>query len=156
MNISSQMQLFDLNFLQPIGHNSAAPRKEMAYHEYRENRFFSDNGLCSVVPVSPMRRSLRWKLQSENVYLPGSVSLYGFRSTHIQRKSQGHRSLPSRSESQTISYGYPEHCLTKQSGPCQRKPRLENLRRLRPSSDHNRKRSIRERRLRFGIEASRL
>ena len=142
MLISSQMQLFDLNYFLPICHNSADPRKEIAYHEYRQNRFRSDHGLCTLVPISTMCRSLQRQLQSENVYLSGSVSLHGFRSTDIPRKPQGHRSLPSRRKIKTVSHGNPEHRLTKQSSPCQRVPRLENLRGFRPSADKNCQRVI--------------
>src|SRR6266498_3439049 len=153
MNNSFQMRLFDLKLFLPIGHNSATPRKEMDYRERRQNRFFSNHGVRSIVPVSPMRRSLQRQLQGVNVYLPGSVSLHGLRTAYISRKSSGHRSMSSRREAETLSHGYPEQRLPKHVGQCQREPRLENLRGLCPSADQNRQRTIRKRRLRSGIEA---
>src|SRR3990170_6579432 len=102
MVVSSQMQLFDLKSFLPIGHNSATPRKEMAYREHRQNRFFSNHGVRSIVPVSSVRRSLQRQLQGDNVYLSGSVPLHGLRPAYVSRKSPGHRGMSSRGETETV------------------------------------------------------
>ena len=45
------MQLFDLKSFLPIGDNSAALRKEIVYHEYRQNGFFSNHGFRPIVSL---------------------------------------------------------------------------------------------------------
>ena len=63
---------------------------------------------CSIVPVSPVRRSLQRQLQGENVYLSGSVPLHGLRTAYVSRKPPGHRGMPSRVRSR--------NCITWASG----------------------------------------
>ena len=141
------MQLFDLKLFMPIGHNSATPRKEMAYYEHRQNRFYSNHGVRSIAPVSSMRRSLQRQLQGDNIYLPGSVPLHGLRATYLSRKPEGHRSMSSCGKIKTVPYGNQRKYFTKHSGPCKREPRLANLCRLRTSADQNRQGVVRKRNL---------
>src|SRR3990170_3203231 len=101
MNYSSQMQLFDLKLFLPIGHNSAAMRKEIAYHEHRQNCFFSNHGFRPIVSISAVRCSVQRKLQGDYVHLFGSVLLHGLRATYLSRKPEGHRSMPSCGKAKT-------------------------------------------------------
>src|SRR3990172_1164418 len=156
MNYSSQMQLFELKLFLPIGHNSAAPRKEIAYHEYRQNCFLSNHGFRPIVSFPAVRCSLQRKLQGDYVHLSGSVPLHGLRSTYLSRKPQGHRSMSSCSKIKTVPYGNQRKHFTKHSGPCKREPRLANLCRLRTRADQNRQGVVRKRRLWPGVEEYRL
>lgn len=65
MIFSSQMRLFDLNYILPVGHTSAAPWKEAPYHEHRQNGFCSDHQLCSIISITTVRRSLQRQIQDD-------------------------------------------------------------------------------------------
>src|SRR3990172_1394792 len=115
MSVYPRIPFFDLKFFCPIGHTSAtSERKEMAY-EYRQNRVCSTDGLCSHLRVSPMRRALQRQLQGEDVFLLGSVPLYGLCPVDLPGKPQGYRGLPARGEDQALSHRSEEHTSELQS-----------------------------------------
>lgn len=62
----------------------------------------------SLYGISQMCKALQRQLQSKNVFLPRSISLYGVCSTYVSRKFARYRSMPSFYENQIVSHGNQE------------------------------------------------
>jgi len=65
--------------------------------------------------------------QRQNIFLPRSVSLHGFCSTHIPGESPGYRSLPAITEAETLSPGYPRQSKPINNGRCERAEGLADI-----------------------------
>src|SRR5271157_1146077 len=96
------MSKTDLNSGIPFGH-SESPRGVV--HEQWPNGFCSIDGSSSACRISPLRGSLRRRLQGAKLLLPGPVSLFGVCPTHLSRESARHRNLLARPCPPTLSHG---------------------------------------------------
>src|SRR5437773_7627310 len=97
--------------------------------------FFTINGLSSCSRVSPMRSSLHRRLQTQELFLLGPVSVHGLRPANVSRKLAGYRSLSAGQPNQALSHGHPRPRLSQHAGQRQLGPRLAHLRRLRSLAD---------------------
>jgi hypothetical protein len=128
----TKRRFIDLNsrFIQT--HTFTSLWKEVT-DEFRQNDFRSIDGLHSLrLRVSPLRRALSRKLQSQKFFLLGSVSNPRLRATHLSRESQRYRSVSASSTAKTLSYGPSRFGFAQHLGQRQSGARLENLRRFRP------------------------
>src|SRR5467141_3325764 len=67
-------------------------------HEQWPNDFCSGDGFSSSDGIPSLRGTLPWRLQSAELLLLGSVSLFGLRPTHRARKPARYRSLSAQSK----------------------------------------------------------
>src|SRR5215211_4990869 len=66
-------------------------RKELV-NEWRQIDLLSIDGLPPLDPVSGMRRTLSWRLQTQEILLLGPISLHGLGPANISRELARHRS----------------------------------------------------------------
>ena len=125
------MFFIDLNT--PKGHTSAKLQKEMTC-EFRKNNLCPTHGLSTHLQIPSMCPTIPWSLQDEKLFLLGSVSLHGLRTTYVSRKSKGYRGLSSLSPTEALPHGYPGKGLMQYFGPCQPGKGLADLCRLCPDS----------------------
>src|SRR6185312_9104492 len=104
-------------------------RKELT-NEWQQIGLFSIDGLPLLVPVSGMRRTLSWRLQTQELLLLGSVSLHGLCPADVSRKPARYRSLSACQSNQALSHGYSGPHFAQHLGPRQLGARLAHLRRL--------------------------
>lgn len=97
---------------------------------HRQTHFFSDNGLSSYPYLPTLCSKIPRQPQDQIVHLSRSIPLYGICPTNLSRKSQGYRSVSSRTTEQTLSHGHSEQCVSKHIGPRQQSTRLAHLRGL--------------------------
>src|SRR6266496_2663056 len=70
------MRFIDLKSNPFQDHPCASLRKEMA-EEFRKDGVLSADGFSTFIRVSPLCRSLPGQLQSEELFMLGSVSVFG-------------------------------------------------------------------------------
>ena len=87
----------------------------------------SSNGVSSSPCLSPMRKSLQRQLQSQGVYLSGSVLLHGLCTDHVSGEPTRYRSMPSGSAWQALPHGNQRASLLKYPGQRQQSQQLEHL-----------------------------
>lgn len=128
---------------------------------YRQAYLFSGNRPSSEAHLPAMRQPVPGQPESQKLYLPRSVSMHGFCSTHIQRKSSGHRSMFASSANKTLSHGHSWWNCPKYPRKCKQNQRLANLCGLGAISHHYRPRTLyrrrsrdRVRQYRFALDAS--
>src|SRR5712692_4029161 len=113
------------NFWVPSCRHSTAFQLVLeAVDESWPNRLFSARGFSPDLPVSTLRRSLSRQSLRQRFLLLGSVSLSGFRATHLPRKSSRYRSLSACPATQAVSHGFPGARFSQHTGPRQRASRL--------------------------------
>ena len=136
----------DLNLIQESG---LLQQSEFLSHQHvcRQNPVRAIDGFSSMDDLHQNRRPVWRKLSSPNTALYRSVSYSGLRATDLPGESSGHRSLSRGAIGEAVSHGYSYTSQTLHAGRCQRKTRLENLRRLCPTSDHPSQKIVRKRRL---------
>src|SRR5664280_1953087 len=79
----------------------------------------ADHGASATDDVSSLRSALRGRTQSQNVFLPRSVSLHGVRAAYLPRKPARHRSLPGSTSGQALSHGHPQQRSPQHLGQCE-------------------------------------
>src|SRR6266404_991641 len=94
------------------------------------------DGLSSFQEFSTLCQTLPRRLQTQDFFLLGSVSLHELRAANLSRKSARHRSLSARATHQALPSGYSRPSLAQYPGPCELGPRLAHLRRLCASADN--------------------
>src|SRR5215204_267290 len=109
------------------------------------------DGLSSCQGFSTLCQTLPGRLQTQDFFLLGSISLHGLRTTNLSGEFARYRSLPARATDQALSPRHSRPSLTQHSGPCKLGARLAHLRRLCASVDYPRPRALRGRQLRRGI-----
>jgi hypothetical protein len=114
------------------------------------------NGLSSFKGLSTLCQTLPRRLQTQEFFLLGSVSLHGLRAVNLSREFARYRSLPARTTDQALPSWHSWPSLAQHPGPCELGPRLAHLRRLRTSADYARPRALRKRQLRRRIGPGRL
>src|SRR5580693_10638445 len=151
------MSFFDFILGLPFCRHSTAFQLVLeAVDESWPNRLFSARGFSPHLPVSTLRRSLSRQSLRQRFLLLGSVSLSGFRATHLPRKSSRYRSLSACPATQAVSHGFPGARFPQHTGPRQRASRLENLRRFRSHPDYHRPRSLPPRTVRRAVVRDRV
>jgi len=129
--------------------------KEIA-DEHRTDSLFTDHGFSSPPGLPKMRQSIPRKSQGPNILMPGSVPVYGLRSTDVSRKLARYRSLFACDANQTLSHGNSKPDFKINAGRCQREQRLANIRRLCPSVDSCGPRALYRRSVRRRVGPNRL
>ena len=151
---SGNRRFIDLNSAKHRVHTLATLRKGTA-DEFRKNHLRPTDGLSSHLRIPQVRRTLSGTLQGPELFLLGSISLLGLRSTHLPGKPARHRNLPARCGEQALSLGLSQPGCAQHLGQCQRRARLAHLRRLRAGADRRSETALRGRGLWPGIEADR-
>jgi len=131
------MRFIDLKSNPFQHHPCASLRKEMA-DEFRKDGVLSADGFSTFIRVSPLCRSLPGQLQSEELFMLGSVSVFGLCSAHLSRKFARHRDLSESRRRKTLPHGHSRQGFSQHSGSRQRGTRLENLPGLCPSANPKR------------------
>src|SRR4030042_3511585 len=145
----AKVTFFDLNSAPLHSHTFAEPRKEMA-DELWQNDLRSIDGLSSHLRISQVRYALSGSLQSQELFLLGSISQPGLRATDLSGKPARHRGLFACDSLQALSFGIPQPGVPQHLGQRQRRARLAPLRRLRPGADLPSAPALRPRRFRAG------
>src|SRR6266851_4616892 len=117
------------------------------------------DGLSSFQEFSTLCQTLPGRLQTQDIFLLGSVSLHELRAANLSRKSARYRSLPARATHQALPSRHSRPSLAQYLGPCELGTRLAHLRRLRAGVDYPRSSALRKRQLRsrrFLCDGSRL
>ena len=96
----------------------------------RHYNLCSHNGSPGMETISDMRCQIPWRSQDQDIQMRRTFSCNGFCAINISRKSSGHRSLSACYGFETISHGYQEYSVKKQSCARKRDPRLAHLSRL--------------------------
>ena len=110
-------------------HNPPSPHKEMA-HELWTNHIFTVDGLPSRLRVSSVCPTIQRRLQGEKLFMLGSVSLHGIRTTYLSGKSARYPSVLTSSSKQTLSHGLSRENIPQHTGQRQSSQELADLRRL--------------------------
>src|SRR5882672_10666399 len=119
--------------------------------EYGQIDLCTADGLSSFKGFSSLCQTLSGRLQTQDFFLLGSVSLHGLRAANLSREFARYRSLPACATDQALSSRHSRPSLAQHPGPCKLGPRLAHLRRLRTSADYARPRALRGRQLRSRI-----
>src|SRR5229473_7332223 len=106
------------------------------------------DGLSSFQEFSTLCQTLPGRLQTQDVFLLGSVSLHELRAANLSRESARYRSLPARATHQALPSRHSRPSLAQYLGPCELGTRLAHLRRLRAGVDYPRASALRKRQLR--------
>src|SRR3989338_9090179 len=77
-----------------------------APNEYRQNRFFSSDGILAFVRIPQMRQALSWRLQGQKFFLHGSIFMSCLRTTDLPGKLARYRSVPAFHAEQVIPHGH--------------------------------------------------
>src|SRR3989338_5946069 len=101
-----------------------------ATNEQRKKCLLSVDGIPPVARIQKMRSAISRRLQGPPIFMHGSILVHGVCPTGIPRKLARYRSLSPISQKPALSHGDPKPGLKEHAGRCQRKSRLENLRRL--------------------------
>ena len=142
----AKRQSDDVSDLKLAGPSSAV-QPLLCGHAFRQIRPGPTARLDSSPAVSTLCRPLRWRLQSPQLLVLGSISLSGFRPTDLSRKLARHRSLSAFAPPATVSLGTARRDRAQHAGRSQRKSRLAHLRRPRPRFDPAGATTLRDRRL---------
>ena len=108
----------------------------------RKNYFFASYRIHPSAAVRPVCGALSWQLQSQSVFVLGSVFVHDFCATNLSRESARHRGLSSRALRSTIPSRLPQSCLSQYIGRCQRSARLAHLRRSSDAPDQEGKTAL--------------
>src|SRR2546425_4123291 len=92
MKLSPMYVVIDLNSERVKAMLPRVSRKELL-DECWPIDLFTTNGLSSCSRVSPMRCALPGRLQTQELFLLGPVSLHGLRPANVPRKLARYRSL---------------------------------------------------------------
>src|SRR5215216_6062507 len=109
------------------------------------------DGLSSCQGFSTLCQTLPGRLQTQDFFLLGSISLHGLRATNLSGEFARYRSLPARATDEALSSRHSRPSLAQHSGACELGARLAHLRRLCASVDYPRPRALRGRQLRRRI-----
>src|SRR5258708_16384981 len=93
------------------------------------------DGLSSFQEFSTLCQTLSRRLQTQNVFLLGSVSLHELRAANLSRESARYRSLPPRATHKPLPSRHSRPSLAQYLVPCELGTRLAHLRRLRAGID---------------------
>src|SRR5271165_4255338 len=93
-----------------------------------KNYFFASCRTDPSAAVRPVRGALSRQLQSQSVFVLGSVFEHGFCATDLSRKPTRHRRLSERALRSTLPLRLPEPCMSQYVSRCQRSARLAHLR----------------------------
>ena len=144
------MPVADLKFTKRLVYTPATiTAQEELLDAYRQISIFSSNRLSSSLYLSKMCKSLSRSLQSEKLFMPRSIPLYGICSNDFQRKFTRHRSLSKGTKKQTLPYGHQRRHISEYFGKCQQNKKLADLCRLRTISHPNSTTFVHQRRVQF-------
>jgi len=149
------MTVIDLKSLLDSGYFNLKSFKGIA-DEYRTDSLFANNGFSSATGLQKMRQTISRKLQGSKVLMHGSVSIYGICSANLSRKSPRYRSMSARDANQTLSHGNSQQNFKVDTGRCERKQRLANIRQLCPGVDSYCQRTLHRRRVRGRVRSNSL
>ena len=155
MCLSVKPSVFDLNLHGTYGHSFPTFREGWD-HECWQDCLRTVDGFHPHSRVLSLCGPLPGQLQSQPLFLLGSISVHGLCSTHLSRKPARYRNLPAGLGSSTLSRRHSRSRRPQHAGRRQRDSRLAHLRRLGTGVDSYRAGLVCQRRLRSGVAASRL
>jgi hypothetical protein len=93
-----------------------------------KNYFFASCQTDPSATVPPMPGALSRRLQSQSVFVLGSVFVHGLCSTNLPQEPTRHRKLYEGALRSALPPGLPQPCVSQYTGRCQRRARLAHLR----------------------------
>jgi hypothetical protein len=105
--------------------------------EPRQTRFRSDHGAPAAFDLQAVRCSLRRRAQGQALLLSRSISVYGIRTTHMERELARYRSLPASTQYEALPSRHPRQCRPQHFGQRQCSARLAHLLRLRSTPNRD-------------------
>src|SRR4030043_1709618 len=88
------VNVFDFNFVSPIGHNfPITDRKGMA-NALRTDHFLSTNELFPKTRIQQMRSPVSRRTPDSKIFVFGSIPLHDLRPTDLSRESSRYRDMP--------------------------------------------------------------
>jgi len=121
--------------------------------ERRQVRVCAADAASSAFDVSPLRATLRWRAQGEELLLLGSVPVHGLRTADLSRKPARYRGVSESPALQALSLRISsKQYLAQHPGQCQRNPRLAHLRSIRAATNCDSAQALCQRVLRGGFE----
>src|SRR5215212_23090 len=139
-----------------LNSKSVQPMLPQLLRQRRADEFWqidlcTTDGLSSLKSFSTLCQTLPGRLQTQDFFLLGSISLHGLRAAYLSGEFARYRSLPARATDQALSPRHSRPSLAQHFGPCKLGARLAHLRRLCASVDYSRPRTLRRRQLRRRI-----
>src|SRR6267154_3916221 len=116
--------------------------------EFWEIDLCTTDGLSSFQEFSTLCQTLSRRLQTQDVFLLGSVSLHDLRTANLSREFTRHRSLPASATNQALPSRHSRQSVAQYPGPCELGPRLAHLCRLCAGADYPRPSALCRRQLR--------
>ena len=107
--------------------------------------FQADYGFYAAANLSPVRVQIPGRLQSKDILMLRSVSMYGLRPDYPPGKSARYRDLPAISKQKAVPYGHSGKSFKVNSCRGQRKSRLAHICRIRPNPYRHSQRVIQRR-----------
>ena len=95
--------------------------------EQRENSFRSTDGISPSLRISKMRGKIQRRIQSQKIFLYGSIPDHGIRTVDLSGKSERYYCLFECREQKALPYGDSYQADEKQSCPCELGAGLEDL-----------------------------
>jgi len=135
-----------------FGHKTFTDSLKGPANVHGTNSLFATDRLLSQKTIRQMCSTISRQPSNKNFFMFRSILVYGFCPDNLSPESSRHRNLSSSNAAKTLSLRNPRKCFPHHLGKGERKSRLANTRRLRPSVDKQSLRALRRRRVRRSIE----
>lgn len=156
MNLYQRISVVDLKSHVFCGDIIPSFIRSFMSDEYRSHHLCTSTRLSSKTSISTLCQTLSWQLPNQVFLMLRPVFINGICAINLQRKPQRYRNMLKGIKQQIISLRFPRENVSKQSGKCQRKKKLENLRRLRKGAYQKSKATLSRRRFWPNVEKHRI
>src|SRR3990172_1170471 len=150
MSLRPLSTVFDFKSSRGSGHVPSTPEWKGLADVLWTNRLLPIPGLLAAARIRQMRASLSRQSPRPQVLLLRSVSLPGFRPTHLSGEFARHRNVPAGDAVQTLSRGYSRQNFPQHLGRCQRDAFVADLCGICGGANWHRKKDLRQRQFRSG------
>src|SRR3990172_2601260 len=150
MSLRPLSTVFDFKSSRGSGHVPSTPEWKGLADVLWTNRLLPIPGLLAAARIRQMRASLSRQSPRPQILLLRSVSVPGFRPTHLSGKPARHRNVPASDAVQTLSRGYSRQNFPQHLGRCQRDAFVADLCGLCRGAHWHRQTALRQRQFRSG------
>ena len=99
----------------------------VSHHEFRQIGIRTTHGAFTPSHIPSLCAALPLQISHQDFFASRSVSVHGFRTTDLPRKSARHRNLSARPSGPTLPLGHTRQHRQEYAGRCQRAARLPHL-----------------------------
>ena len=129
-----------------------------AFNEHGQNNFFSSHGIFTNIRIPQMCRTISRRLQSTELFMHGSIFMYGFCTINLSRKFARYRIVSEIHATEALSHGHSRSSLSQYISQRQQSTRLAYLCRLLAGSNSSSPRTVSRRFIRnrsreYGLRA---